>query len=60
MSRPVRTEKDFDEARARILEAAKKQFRRVDYALPVLVWQLYGRRNEPLTTTPQAILQIDL
>jgi AcrR family transcriptional regulator len=31
MNRPVRTGKDFDEARARILEAAEKQFRRVGY-----------------------------
>jgi len=31
MIRPVRTGKDFDEARARILEAAEKQFRRVGY-----------------------------
>jgi hypothetical protein len=32
MNRPVRTGKDFDEARARILEAAEKEFRRVGYA----------------------------
>ena len=31
MNRPVRTGKDFDEARARILEAAEKHFRRVGY-----------------------------
>ena len=31
MNRSVRTGKDFDEARARILEAAEKQFRRVGY-----------------------------
>jgi AcrR family transcriptional regulator len=31
MNRPVRTGKDFDEARARILEAAEKQFRRAGY-----------------------------
>lgn len=31
MSRPVRMGKDFDEARARILEAAETQFRRVGY-----------------------------
>jgi AcrR family transcriptional regulator len=31
MNRPVRTGKDFDEARARILEAAEKQFRRVGH-----------------------------
>jgi AcrR family transcriptional regulator len=31
MNRPVRTGKDFDEARARILEAAEKLFRRVGY-----------------------------
>jgi AcrR family transcriptional regulator len=31
MNRPVRTGKDFDEARARILEAAEKQFRRVGF-----------------------------
>jgi len=31
MNRPVRTGKDFDEARARILEAAEKQFRRMGY-----------------------------
>ena len=31
MNRPLRTGKDFDEARARILEAAEKQFRRVGY-----------------------------
>lgn len=31
MNRPIRTGKDFDEARARILEAAEKQFRRVGY-----------------------------
>ncbi|WP_312016988.1 TetR/AcrR family transcriptional regulator [Bradyrhizobium jicamae] len=31
MNRPVRTETDFDKARARILEAAEKQFRRVGY-----------------------------
>jgi AcrR family transcriptional regulator len=31
MNRPVRTGKDFDEARARILEAAVEQFCRVGY-----------------------------
>ena len=31
MNRSVRTGKDFDEARARILEAAEKQFRRMGY-----------------------------
>ena len=31
MNRPVRTGKDSDEARARILEAAEEQFRRVGY-----------------------------
>jgi len=31
MNRPVRTGKDSDEARARILEAAEQQFRRVGY-----------------------------
>ncbi|MCK1513866.1 helix-turn-helix transcriptional regulator [Bradyrhizobium sp. 190] len=31
MNRPVRTGEDSDEARARILEAAEKQFRRVGY-----------------------------
>ena len=31
MNRPVRTGKDSDEARARILEAAKERFRRVGY-----------------------------
>jgi AcrR family transcriptional regulator len=31
MKRPVRTGKDSDEARARILEAAEEQFRRVGY-----------------------------
>jgi AcrR family transcriptional regulator len=31
MNRPVQTGKDSDEARARILEAAEKQFRRVGY-----------------------------
>jgi AcrR family transcriptional regulator len=31
MNRTVRTGKDSDEARARILEAAEKQFRRVGY-----------------------------
>jgi AcrR family transcriptional regulator len=31
MSRPIRTGKNFDEARARILEAAEEQFRRVGY-----------------------------
>ena len=31
MNRPVRTGKESDEARARILEAAEKQFRRVGY-----------------------------
>ena len=31
MNRPVRTGKDFDEARARILEAAEEQFCRVGY-----------------------------
>src|SRR5437764_12216758 len=31
MNRPVRTGKNSDEARARILEAAEKQFRRVGY-----------------------------
>jgi AcrR family transcriptional regulator len=31
MNRPVRTGKNFDEARARILEAAEKQFRRMGY-----------------------------
>ena len=31
MNGPVRTGKDFDEARARILEVAEKQFRRVGY-----------------------------
>jgi AcrR family transcriptional regulator len=31
MNRPVRTGKDIDEARARILEAAEKKFRRVGY-----------------------------
>ena len=31
MNRPVLTGKDFDDARARILEAAEKQFRRVGY-----------------------------
>src|SRR5205085_9034990 len=31
MNRPVRTGKDFDKARARILEAAEEQFRRAGY-----------------------------
>ena len=31
MNRPVRTGKDSDEARARILDAAEEQFRRVGY-----------------------------
>ena len=31
MNRPVRTGKDFDEARGRILKAAEEQFRRVGY-----------------------------
>ena len=31
MNRPVRTGKDSDEARARILKAAEEQFRRVGY-----------------------------
>jgi AcrR family transcriptional regulator len=31
MNRPVRTGKHFDQARARILEAAEKQFRRIGY-----------------------------
>ena len=31
MNRPVRTGKDSDEARGRILEAAEEQFRRVGY-----------------------------
>jgi len=31
MSRPVQTGTDSDEARARILEAAEQQFRRVGY-----------------------------
>ena len=31
MNRPVRTGKDFDDARARILEAAEEHFRRVGY-----------------------------
>jgi len=31
MDRPVRTGKDSDEVRARILEAAEKQFRRAGY-----------------------------
>ena len=31
MNRPVRTGKDFDEARARILEVAEEQFSRVGY-----------------------------
>jgi AcrR family transcriptional regulator len=31
MNRPVRTGKDYDEARARILEAAEEQFRRLGY-----------------------------
>jgi AcrR family transcriptional regulator len=31
MNRPVRTRKDSDEARARILEAAEEHFRRVGY-----------------------------
>ena len=31
MNRPVRTGKDSDEVRGRILEAAEEQFRRVGY-----------------------------
>ena len=31
MNRPVRTGKDSDEARERILDAAEEQFRRVGY-----------------------------
>ena len=31
MNRPVRTGKDFDKARARILEAAEEQFRRAGH-----------------------------
>ena len=31
MNRPIRTGKDSDEARRRILEAAEEQFRRVGY-----------------------------
>jgi hypothetical protein len=64
MNRPVRTRKDSDEARARILEAAEEHFRRVGYALNGLRLHAapnYDRLNRPSSVNSlQKILDIGL